>query len=208
LILGRYALRSACWPGVPCATLARLIALPRDGREVSGVDEARNDIHPAVTDFCFSLTVKRNCSISPRALAVLLALTAGLAFAIGIAFALYGAWPILPFAGLEIAALAAAFYLNGRHAADYERIALEAGLLVVEVRDGERVATHRFNPQWVRLETSETPREVRLALRSQGRELEIGRHLDAPGRERLAQEVRGRLAQARTARIQLQTGSR
>ena len=161
------------------------------------MDEARNDIHPAVTDSCFSLTVKRNCSISPRALAVLLALTAGLAFAIGIAFALYGAWPILPFAGLEIAALAAAFYLNGRHAADYERIALEAGLLVVEVRDGERVATHRFNPQW-----------VRLALRSQGRELEIGRHLDAPGRERLAQEVRGRLAQARRARIQLQTGSR
>ena len=208
MILGRYALRPACWPGVACATLARLIALPRDGREVSGVDEARNDIHPAVTESGFSLTVKRNCSISPQALAVLLALTAGFAFAIGIAFALYGAWPILPFAGLEIAALAAAFYLNGRHAADYERIALEEGLLVVEVRDGERVAAHRFNPQWVRLETCETRRDVRLALRSQGSELEIGRHLDAPGRERLAQEVRGRLAQARTARIQLQTGSR
>ena len=194
---------------MPCATLARLIALPRDGREVSGLDDARNDIHPAVTESGFSLTVKRNCSISPQALAVLLALTAGLAFAIGIAFALYGAWPILPFAGLEIAALAAAFYVNGRHAADYERIALEEGLLVVEVRDGERVATHRFNPHWVRLEASgETPREVRLALRSQGRELEIGRHLDAPGRERLAREVRGLLAQARTARIQLQTGSR
>jgi uncharacterized membrane protein len=175
---------------------------------MSGVDEARNDIQPAVTESGFSLTVKRNCSISPQALAVLLALTAGFAFAIGSAFALYGAWPILPFAGLEIAALAAAFYLNGRRAADYERIALEAGLLVVEARDGERVATHRFNPQWVRLETSGTPREVRLALRSQGRELEIGRHLDAPGRERLAQEVRGRLAQARTARIQFQTGSR
>ena len=36
MILGRYAPRSACWPGVPCATLARLIALPRDGREVKG----------------------------------------------------------------------------------------------------------------------------------------------------------------------------
>jgi len=152
--------------------------------------------------------VKRNCSISPRALAVLLALMAGFAFAIGVGFALYGAWPILPFAGLEVAALAAAFYVNGRHAADYERIALEAGLLVVEVRDGERVATHRFNPHWVRIDVSETPRDVRVALRSQGNELEIGRHLDASGRERLAQEVRERLAQARTAGIQLQTGSR
>jgi uncharacterized membrane protein len=155
-----------------------------------------------VTVPCFNLTVKRNCSISPRALACLLALTAGLAFAIGSAFALYGAWPILPFAGLEIAALTAAFYLNGRHAADYERIALEEGELVVEVRNGERVAHHRFNPHWVRLEVDGTPRgEVRLALRSQGRELEIGRHLDAPGRERLAREVRVRLVQARTARI-------
>jgi uncharacterized membrane protein len=172
------------------------------------MDDARIDVETTGARSDFSLTVKRNCSISPQALAGLLAFIAGVSFAIGVAFTLYGAWPILPFAGLEIAALAAAFYLNGRHAADYERIALEAGLLVVEVRDGERVATHRFNPQWVRLETCETRRDVRLALRSQGSELEIGRHLDAPGRERLAQEVRGRLAQARTARIQLQTGSR
>jgi len=172
------------------------------------VGEARNDIHPAVTDPGFSLTVKRNCSISPRSLAMLLVLMACFAFAIGVAFALYGAWPILPFAGLEVAALAVAFYLNGRHAADYERIALEDGSLVVEVRDGERVTTHRFDPHWVRVEVNETPRDVRLALRLHGRELEIGRHLDVPGRERLAQEVRGRLAEARTARIQLQTGSR
>jgi len=172
------------------------------------VDDARNDIHPAVADPGFSLTVKRNCSISPRALAVLLALTGGLAFTIGIGFALYGAWPILPFAGLEIAALAAAFYLNGRHATDYERIALEDGSLVIEVRDGERVATHRFNPHWVQLDMSEIQGEVRLVLRSHGKALPIGRHLDAPGREQLAQEVRGRLAQARTARIQFQTGSR
>jgi uncharacterized membrane protein len=168
---------------------------------VSGVGEARIDIHPAVTDSGFSLTVKRNCSISPHALAVLLALTACFAFAIGAAFALYGAWPILPFAGLEIAALAAAFYLNGRHAADYERIALEAGMLVVEVCEGERVTTHRFDPHWVCLEVGGTRRDVRIALRSHGRELEIGRHLDAPGRERLAQAVRGQLARARTARI-------
>jgi uncharacterized membrane protein len=171
------------------------------------VDDARNDIHP-VTDPGFSLTVKRNCSISPQALAALLALMAAFAFAVGIAFAFYGAWPILPFAGLEIAALAAAFYLNGRHAADYERIALEEGLLVVEVRDCERVATHRFDLHRVQVDVSERRRDVRVALRSQGSELEIGRHLDAPGRERLAAEVRGRLARARTAGTELQTGSR
>jgi len=180
------------------------------------VGDAREGFHPAIPDPGFSLTVKRNCSISPRALAWLLVLMAGFAFAIGIGFALYGAWPILPFAGLEAVALAAAFYLNGRHAADYERIALENGSVVVEVRDGERVATHRFDAHWVRLEVDATPRNVRLALRSRGAALEIGRHLDASGRERLAAIVRGELARAReagvppgrNAGIQLQTGSR
>ena len=125
---------------------------------------------------------------------------------------LIGAWPILPFAGLEIAALAAAFYVNGRHAADYERIAFEGGMLVVEVRVGERSHTHRFNPHWVRLVASGGERDLRLALRSHGKELEIGRHLDAPGRALLAAEVRGRLAGASIGsgqhRTRLETGSR
>jgi uncharacterized membrane protein len=146
-----------------------------------------------------SITVKRNCSISPQALAWFLAFTAALSFGIGIAFAVFGAWPVLPFVGLEIAALAAAFYVNGRHATDYERIALADGALVVEIRDGEQVAQHRFNPHWVQVTTSATRWSVRLALRSHGEELEIGRHLDAAGRELLAETVRTWLGRARTA---------
>ncbi len=160
------------------------------------MDDARIDIETAGARSDFSLTVKRNCSMSPQALAGLLALVAGTSFAIGVAFALHGAWPILPFVGLEIAALAAAFYAHGRHAADYERIALADGALVVRIRDGERTEEHRFDPHWVRVVASDAGRGVRLALRSHGRELEIGRHLDAPGRERLATALRGRLAAA------------
>ncbi len=155
------------------------------------MDDARIDVETTGARSDFSLTVKRNCSISPRALGGLLALVAGVSFTIGVAFALYGAWPILPFVGLEVAALAAAFYVNGRHATDYERIALADGALVVEIRDGDRSEAHSFNPHWVQLVVSP---DVRLALRSHGRELVIGRHLDAPGRERLATVLRGRLA--------------
>jgi uncharacterized membrane protein len=163
------------------------------------VDDARIDLdvdlETARSDF--SLTVKRNCSLSPQTLGGLLAFIAGVSFAIGIAFALQGAWPILPFVGLEIVALAAAFYATGRHATDYERIALADGALVVEIRDGDRTEEHRFNPYWVRLVVTGAQRQVRLALRSHGRELEIGRHLDASGRERLATLLRGRLGGAR-----------
>lgn len=151
----------------------------------------------ASTDF--SLTVRRNCSIAPQALAWLLGFTACLSFTIGIGFALFGAWPVLPFAGLEIAALAAAFHVNARHATDYERIALSDGALEVEIRDANRIERYRFNSHWVRLIATEASWGVRLTIRSHGRELEIGRHLDAPGRELLAKELRGRLAQARIA---------
>jgi uncharacterized membrane protein len=144
----------------------------------------------------FSLTTNRNCSVSPRALAWLLAITACLSFAIGFGFALFGAWPVLPFAGLEVAALGLAFYLNGRHASDYERIALQKDGLVVEIRDADRVAALQMNPHWVKLVASRRRQDVRLALRSHGREIEIGRHLDAPGREALARVLAGRLDRA------------
>jgi len=147
----------------------------------------------------FQLMLKRNCSISPQALAWLLAFTACFSGAIGIAFALFGAWPVLPFAGLEIAALAAAFYVNGRHATDYERVALCDGMLEVEIRDADRVERYRLNPLWVRLVVSDAYRDMRLALRSHGREFEIGRHLDATGRVRLAKELGVRLGNVRIA---------
>ncbi len=144
------------------------------------------------SEFC--LTMKRNCSISPSALLGLLSVTACLTFAIGIGFAHFGAWPVLPFFGLEVVALATAFYLNGRHAGDYERIALDAGMLVVEVRDADRVEALRFNPAWVRLVVRRARRDLRLALRSHGREIEIGRHLDSAGREVLAAALARRIS--------------
>ena len=118
---------------------------------------------------------------------------------IGIAFALFGAWLVLPFVGLEIAGLAAAFYANGRHATDFERISLRAGTLTVEIVDRDRRVEHCFNPHWVRLLLDGARGDPRVVLRSHGKELEIGRHLDGPGRELLATEIRARLADARVA---------
>jgi uncharacterized membrane protein len=146
----------------------------------------------------FSVTMKRNCSISPQALMWLLALTALFSFAIGIGFALFGAWPILPFVGLEVAALAVAFLVNGRHATDSERIVLRDGSLEVETCNADRIERHRFSAHWVQVITDATRWRVRVALRSHGSEIEIGRHLDAAGRALLAKELRGRLSHART----------
>lgn len=114
-----------------------------------------------------------------------------LVLAIGAGFALAGAWLILPFAGLEVLLLGAAFVLYARHAADYEKVALEAGRLTVEVADGERTALYRLNEPSVSVE------EGRVVLRDAKEELEIGRHLGAEARAEFAAELEKKLIRGR-----------
>jgi uncharacterized membrane protein len=137
----------------------------------------------------FSLTLKRNCSISPKALAGVFVALAALVLAIGAGFALAGAWLILPFAGLEVLLLGAAFVLYGRHAADYERIELERGRLTVEVADAERIARYELDARRARV----CVEKERVVLRGAKQELELGRHLDADARVELAAELEKRL---------------
>jgi uncharacterized membrane protein len=140
------------------------------------------------------LTIRRNCSIAPRGLWWLLGATAAVSIGIGAGFAVFGAWVILPFAGLEMAALGAAFYCVSRHAGDYERFVEEQGALKVEIRDAEDIRTYEFNPHWARLVLRGRGWSHRLALRSHGRELEIGRHLPEAGRLALATRLGQRLS--------------
>jgi uncharacterized membrane protein len=146
----------------------------------------------------FSLTTRRNCSLPPRVLAWLLVLTACFSFAIGLGFASVGAWPVLPFVGLEVAALAVAFRVQARHAADYERIVVRDGVMRVEVQEDGRIRVHDFHPGWVQVCTQRARNGVRVGVRSHGKELEIGRHLDAPARGLLAAELASRLRRYRS----------
>ena len=147
-------------------------------------------MHTAASESGFDFTIKRNCSISPQDLLRVLAFVACVSLGIAVVFAFLGAWPVLPFAGVEVLAIAAAFYLNGRHAADYERIAIDNGKLVVEASDAGRIQRHEFNLPWLRVDERRRGGELHLLLRSPGRELEIGRHLDTERRASLAVHLR------------------
>lgn len=138
--------------------------------------------------------LKRNCSISPAGLFCVFAGLSIASAAIGVGFAIAGAWPVLPFVGLEIAALAVAFVLYARRAADYERIELAHGRLVVEVAEAERLVQYELDARLARvvLEKNEGY-GARVLVRSPGKEVEIGRHLDAPSRIELADELSRRL---------------
>jgi uncharacterized membrane protein len=147
-------------------------------------------VYTAASEPGLDLTFKRNCSISPQDLLFVLVFAMCVSLGIALAFAYFGAWPVLPFAGIEMLALATAFYLNGRHAADYERIALAEGRFLVEAGDAGRIERHEFDPQWLRLDERRLGRELHLMLRSRGNEMEIGRHLDTERRAFLAARLR------------------
>lgn len=137
----------------------------------------------------FSLILKRNCSLSPAGLAGVFVALAAVVLAIGTAFAVAGAWLVLPFAGLEVMALVAAYLAYARRAADYERIELAAGRLTVEVAEAQRMSRYEMEARraWVCLE------KERVVLRGAREELQLGRHLDAEGRVEFAAQLQKRL---------------
>jgi uncharacterized membrane protein len=137
----------------------------------------------------FSLILKRNCSISPAGLAGVFAALAFVVVAIGTGFAIAGAWLVLPFAGLEVALLGAAYVLYARRAADYERIVLDSGWLTVEVGEAQRIVRYEMEARRARVCVD----EERVLLLGAREQLELGRHLDAESRARFAAELQKRL---------------
>jgi uncharacterized membrane protein len=128
----------------------------------------------AADDPVFSLIAKRNCSLqnAERWRAFwLVALVSGL---IAVGFAVIGAWLILPFAGLELAALYAAFRQFERDCDDYERIQLRGDCLLVESCTGGRSRRFESNRLWTQVVVSTSARGCRVAIRSQGRQIEFG----------------------------------
>ena len=131
---------------------------------------------------------RRNNSLSSSgrrvAFGFILTVTLGIAAAFVL---LFGAWPILPFAGIEMGVLYGAFRYMERHACDYERISIRGDRVEVEVREGARITKVELNRFWARVVCE--GKGTRLALRSHGREIEIGRHLCKEERRDMARTL-------------------
>lgn len=114
-------------------------------------------------------------------------------------FALFGAWPVLPFAGIEILALWLALRHYAQHADDGEEITLNADILRVARRNGARIESSEFHPYWVQLrfEPGAPGHPARLLLGSHGSTVEIGRLLGPQEKQALADTLRQQLQQLR-----------
>ena len=132
--------------------------------------------------------LKKNCSISPRQLAKAYPALCGVSFVVASYFTLQGAWLVMVFALLEMAAVATAFLYFGRHATYRECIALNDAELIVELVQAERTQQYRMDPCRTRVALPAL-RHGLIGLEGSAGRVEIGRFLTERKRREFAKEL-------------------
>jgi uncharacterized membrane protein len=136
--------------------------------------------------------LRRNCSLSPRQMAMAYGLMCLFSFAVATGFVLAGMWQILLFTVLEMTAVAAAFLHFARHATDYEHIVLANGKLLVEQVSAGKMNVTQLELYFLRLHMPAHPSDL-IHLESKGIAIDVGHFATAPHRRALAQELRAEL---------------
>ena len=150
--------------------------------------------------------LKRNCSIAPRQLAMVYAALCSVSLTVAVLFTLRGAWYILGFAVLELAAVGLAFFHYGRHATDRERIVLSEDTLLIELIQAEQSSPHRLNPRTARVELPDAQRGL-ILVEAAGVSVEVGRFLTTWRRREFARELAQAVRQARQAGLAIQNSN-
>ncbi|HVE88204.1 MAG TPA: DUF2244 domain-containing protein [Burkholderiaceae bacterium] len=144
--------------------------------------------------------IKRNCSAGPRQLAIVFGSLVAVSFVFGVGFAAFGLWMVLPFVGIELIAVGAAFFCYGHHAADFERIAISPRILSVEQVEGAHTHRWEFDPRVSHVQVEMRGgwgQRVRVFLHTPAMRLELGRYLLDQRRWLLGREISSALMQAR-----------
>ena len=132
------------------------------------------------------MIARGNASLGRRQRWQIFAVLAGASLGLAAIFAAAGAWPVLPYAVVEVGVLACAFAWCERHAGDWERLVVAGDRVVVEREVGRKQERREFSRYWLRVEVERAAisRSPRLFLRGGGASWEFGNAL--PESERLA----------------------
>ena len=139
------------------------------------------------------IVLRGNASLSARAaLCIFLGLAVS-APLIGFLLAIGGAWPVIPFLGLELVVVGAVFCRMCWRARDCEVLEFDENRLHIIQHRGQSECRHEFQRYWARV-VLEPVRDgwypPRLLIRSHGREVEIGANFNEDQRTELAQRLR------------------
>jgi len=136
--------------------------------------------------------IRPNRSLSWHAALRVYAVIACSCLGIAVAYALYGFWPVLPFAGLEVIVLGAAFYITLYRSGAREVVRVSTD--TVSVEKGRDTPQEYWECPRVWAQVRLEPSPIRwypncLAIRYQGRQVEIGKFLNEAERSALAEEL-------------------
>jgi uncharacterized membrane protein len=145
-------------------------------------------VSPELAEYCQTTT--RNVSLSRAGRRLFLGLIFLNTGVLAIAWAIAGAWPILPFAGLELGLLAYAFHYVGKFDGDYERLTIDGSLVAVESCERGVVRRTSFNRAWVRLLMIEQGNRCYLSLKYEGQEFRLGKLMSDEQRSAWGRELR------------------
>jgi uncharacterized membrane protein len=139
----------------------------------------------------FAVAAPRNNSLTSSGRIRAYGFIVFVSLAIAIAFTSLGAWLILPFTGIELAALLLAWWWTERHAGDYERLTITRDTVEVETVCVGRAQRFEVNRYWAQVVCERSG--SRLALRAHGREISFGRFLTNEQRLHVARTLKRQL---------------
>ncbi len=147
----------------------------------------------------FEAVLYPNQSLGRSGFIVLMLAVSSVSVAVGVAFALAGAWPIAGFLGLDTGLLYLALRASRRQGEQREFIRLDAsGLQVRRVEPGGAAREWRFEPYWVKVDMDDPPRrDSFLTLATHGLRLRVGSFLTPEERLNLARALRAALQEYR-----------
>ena len=146
-----------------------------------------------VAPLTFVHVSKPNRSLGLAAQRWVLAVIAATALGVAAGATAFGAWPVMPFAGLEVALVALAFRVLRMHDADFERLEIGEHEVRVEAREAREITRFVAHRPWARVVLRERGARCTLRLAYAGRTVPLGRMLSDEGRRQLAETLRGRL---------------
>ena len=139
----------------------------------------------------FRLLIRPDCSLSLRGVKVLVLTFALVAALIGAYMLMLGAWPVLPFLGLEIAVVAAVFLILQRRARFYDLVEAKGDDVCLSQRGRHGEKSGKLNRYWtqVRLAAGGHWYPSRLLVGSHGNYMEIGAALTEEDRIKTAKAL-------------------
>ena len=134
-----------------------------------------------------------NCSLSPYAAAVFFAVVSTTSLMVAGYFVTLGLWPVLPFAGLELALLAGVLIHSLKRGRWHEVVSVSPSTVEVDIFTGRARQRIGFPRAWTRVELRRARfggHPSHLLIGSRGRYVEIGRHLTEHERREQEKQLR------------------